>query len=79
MPTTNELNEEAKCYLCTGGMSEAEALILALHRRWLLALNPAADTTLNGLLEYAKCYTCTGLSLYQTLKIAMLDQISELS
>lgn len=79
MPTTNELNEEAKCYLCTGSISQAEALILALYRRWLLTLNPDADTSLNGLTEYAKCYVCPGLSLYQTLKIAMLDQISELS
>lgn len=77
MPTTNELNEEAKCYLCTGGISQAEALILALYRRWLLALNPAADTSLNGLVAYAKCYVCPGLSLYQTLLIAMLSQIAE--
>lgn len=75
MPTTNELNEETKCYLCTGGISQAEALILALYRRWLLVENPDADTSLNGLLDYAKCYACQGLSLYQTLMIAMLDQI----
>lgn len=78
MPTTNELNDEVRCYTCTG-LSQSQALILAFYRRWLLSLNPAADVTLSGLTTYAACYACQGFGLFDILQIAMLDQIAQLT
>lgn len=75
---TNTLVEEAKCYSCTGEVSFAQSLELALLRRQLLSLNVSADVTMQGLVEYAKCYACYGLSTFDLLKIALLDQISQL-
>lgn len=71
----NTLYEESKCYLCAG-VTQAEALKLALEARWLLALDPTADTSVDGLTNYGKCYACLGLSLFDLLEISMLDQIS---
>lgn len=71
----NTLNSEASCFLCAG-VTQAEALKLALEARWLLALDPTADTSVAGLTNYGKCYACLGLSLFDLLEISMLDQIS---
>jgi len=75
----NVLLEEVKCYACTDGVSTSQLLKLALLRRQLVALDPDADVTLDGLVEYAKCYACLGMSTYDILELALLDQIAQLS
>lgn len=71
----NTLYQEAACYLCVG-VTQAEALTLALERRWLLSLNPAADTTPTALLQYGACYSCyTEGSVFDVMELALLDQI----
>lgn len=72
----NTLYNEARCYLCAG-LSQAEALVLALEARRLVAVDPAADTSLSGLMRYGQCYACLGLSTFQVLEISMLDQIAQ--
>lgn len=74
---TDTLLEEAKCYECYGPLTQAQLLELALTRRWLLTLSPAADTTPQALISYAKCYTCYGLSMFEMMQIALLDQIAQ--
>lgn len=70
------LYAEAACYICTG-VTQAEALMLALYRRWLLTLNPNADTTPDALLQYGSCYSCNSNgSIFDVMEIAMLEQIS---
>jgi streptomycin 6-kinase len=73
----NTLLDEAKCYMCYGPMSLAEMLEIALLRRRLLVLSPAADVTPNGLLDYSKCYGCLGASYFELFKLALLGKISE--
>lgn len=73
-PTT--LMTEAACYCGVGG-SDAEKLKFALYRRWLLALDPAADVSQDGLLAYGACYCGTGGSTAERLEIAFLGKIAE--
>lgn len=74
--TDNELYDEVKCYLCLG-ISDSQALRLAELRRWLLDLNPDADTSADALLDFGKCYGCaSNASLFDILELAFLDQIS---
>lgn len=73
------LYAEAKCFACYG-ISEAEALTLALERRWALAVNPAADVTPAGLLGSAACYACyTNGNLYDLFELALLNIVAEAS
>jgi len=73
------LYDEAACYICVG-VSEVQALTLALLRRWLLSLNPAADTTPDALLQYGACFRCyTEGNIGDLMKISLLDQISDAS
>lgn len=74
----NELLAEVRCYACAGA-SDVELLRLAMLRRTLIALVPAADTSMNALLEYSKCYACFGASLVELLELALLDQIAQAS
>lgn len=76
MATANELYQEASCYTCLG-ISQVEALKLALEARWLLALDPTADTSTNALLQYANCFRCnSNASIADLIELALLDQIA---
>lgn len=70
------LMAEGRCY-CGTGASTAARLKFALYRRWLLALDPAADVSQNGLLAYAACFCGSGGSLAEQLEIAFLAKIAE--
>ena len=73
----NTLYQEANCYICLG-ISQAQALELALLRRQLLALVPDADTSVDTLLQYGACYRCySNGDIFTILKLALLDQISQ--
>jgi len=73
---SNTLFQEANCYICTGQVSLAQALTLALMRRWLLALNPAADTSVDALLLEARCYNCnSNASMFELLQLGLLSLI----
>ena len=73
----NTLYQEANCYLCLG-ISQAQALELALLRRQLLALVPDADTSVDTLLQYGSCYRCySNGDIFTILKLALLDQIAQ--
>lgn len=78
MPSSPDtLFEEAKCFTCRG-LTLAEALKIALYRRWLLAVVPTATVTPESLEAYASCFRCyTGGSLYRLYKMAILDQITD--
>jgi len=76
--SVNTLLDEVKCYACFGA-SMTQLIKLALLRRQLLALVPAADVSAGALLEYAKCYGCYGASLVDLLELALLDQIAQAS
>lgn len=76
----NTLMDEGKCYACFGPISDAQILNLAQLRRWLLSLDPAADTSPQSLVAYSKCYACLGsLSMYELMQLALLDQIAQAS
>lgn len=73
------LYDEAKCYACYG-LSESEALTLALERRWALKVNPAADVTPEGLLVSSACYACyTNGNLFDLFELALLNIVAEAS
>ena len=73
----NTLYQEANCYLCLG-ITQAQALELALLRRQLLALVPNADTSVDALLQYGACYRCySNGDIFTILKLALLDQIAQ--
>lgn len=73
------LVNEAACYSCLGPVTAAQTLRLALERRTLLALDPAADTSSQALETYATCYQCIpGVSQADAVELALLDQISQL-
>lgn len=75
---SNTLYEEANCYICAG-VSQTQALILALERRWLLALDPDADVSVDGLLLEARCYRCnSNASISDLLELGMLSKIEAL-
>lgn len=72
------LFSEARCYTCTGMVSQSQALTLALMRRWLIALNPAADTSVDGLTAVAGCLGCnSNASLFEQLELGLLSLIEE--
>lgn len=74
----NTLYVEASCYICTGMVSQSQALTLALMRRWLIALNPAADTSVNNLTAVAGCLGCnSNASLFEQLELGLLSLIEE--
>lgn len=73
------LLEEGKCYACFGQLSVAQIMTLALERRQLLALDPAADVSPGGLITYANCYACFAQgSFFDLFEMAILDKISQL-
>lgn len=75
---TDTLMEEGKCYACFGPLSASQILSLAQLRRWLLSLEPTADTSPQALMEYSKCYACLGsLSMYELMSLALIDQIAQ--
>lgn len=77
MPTPNELYAESACYLCVG-VTQSQALMLALERRWLLSLNPLADTSPNALLQYGSCFMCYAAgSIFDVMETALLSLIDE--
>jgi len=74
---TSELQDllnEAACYGCYG-LSQAEMITLAIERRWLLALDPAADTTAVGILSNSEGLAGYGLSLFDLFEVGMLIAI----
>ena len=72
------LLEEGKCYACFGELSVAQIITLALERRALLALDPAADVTPQGLIAYANCYLCfTQGNFFDLFELALLDKLSQ--
>jgi len=73
---TNTLMEEGKCYACTGELSAPQILELTLLRRQALVVNATADVTVNGLLAIAKCYACMGASMFELLKLGLLNIIA---
>jgi len=76
MATADELYLEAKCFLCYG-MTQAQALKLALLRRKALELDPDADVTPETLLLNASCYNCyANGSIYDLLELALLAIIA---
>lgn len=76
MAEANDLYAESSCFICTGSVSLTQALILAFYKRWLLALNPAADTSVNALLLEASCYNCnSNASMFDLLKLGLLSLI----
>lgn len=76
MPTADELYEEAKCFLCYG-ITQAQALKLALLRRQVLGLDPDADVSPETLLLNASCYNCyANGSVYDLFELALLAIIA---
>lgn len=57
MPTADELYQEANCFLCYG-ITQTQALKIALMRRQVLELDPNADVSPEALLASAACYNC---------------------
>lgn len=77
---TDTLMAEGKCYACFGPLTTSQILTLAQLRRWLLELDPSADTSPQALVDYAKCYACLGsLSMYELMSLALIDQIAQAS
>jgi len=77
MPTANELYAESTCFLCYG-VTQAQALKLALLKRQVLALNPDADVTPETLLSLGACYACyTDGSLFDLFELALLNLVAE--
>jgi len=75
----NELLSEVNCFACSGSLSVAQLLSLALLIQQLLALDPNAIVTPEGLQEYGACWYCLGsISLYDVYELGLLDQISQL-
>lgn len=70
----SELFEEVRAF---GTLTAAETLRLALLRRALLAVDPAAIVDPSGLTAYGACYGCLGLTLPELFEISMLDQLSQ--
>lgn len=71
------LFSESKCYACLG-ITQEQALRLALIARSVVALDAQADVTPAYLLDYAKCYACYGFSTGELLELALLDMFSQL-
>lgn len=78
MPDANELAADSKCYECYGPNDYTLRLMeLALLRRILLALDPAAETDPQKLLDEAVCFNCFGSSsIEQLIELAMLQKLS---
>ena len=70
------LMAEASCF-CPSGASNTELMILALERRWLLEVDPAADVSPAELMEEANCYCGVGGSIAQRFQMALLGKIAE--
>lgn len=76
MPTADELYQEANCFLCYG-ISQTQALKLALLRRQALQLDPEADVSPETLLANASCYNCyANGSVGDLLELALLAIIA---
>lgn len=73
---TNTLMDEGKCYECYGPLSSSEILELALLRRRALQVNASADVTPQGLFTATKCYACLGASLFELMKLGLLNIIA---
>jgi len=73
---TNTLMEEAKCYECFGPLTSAEMLELALLRRRALQVNAAALVSPQQLFDATKCYACLGASLFELMKLGLLNIIN---
>jgi len=71
------LMDEAKCYACFGPVTDAEMIEIALLRRWLLSIQPAAETSAQALLTYTQCYACLGMSFGQLFILGLLGKIDE--
>lgn len=71
------LMDEAKCYACFGPVTDGEMLEIALLRRWLLSIKPAADASAQSLLTYTQCYACLGMSYGQLFILGLLGMINE--
>lgn len=70
------LMAEARCY-CSANASNAQLMILALERRWLLELDPDADVSPAGLMEYSKCFCGANSSIFDRFQSALLGKIAE--
>lgn len=76
MALIDDLYAESTCFLCYG-VSQAQALKLALLARQALAGNPAADVTPQGLLSSASCFNCYAEgSLFDLFELALLSIIA---
>lgn len=78
MPDANQLAADSKCYECYGPNDYTLRLMeLALLRRILLAIDPAAETDPQKLLDEAVCFNCFGSSsIEQLMELVMLQKIS---
>lgn len=74
--TTSEiatLLNEGRCY-CPVGASDAELATLALERRWLLSVNPAADVSVEAIV--GECSACIEGSTFDKAEIGLLGAIA---
>lgn len=74
MATPAELEAEGKCYACYGA-TPAEQIELALLARWLVRLDPTADTDPDTIAESARCF-CGATRGVDLLRLGFLREIS---
>lgn len=63
--------------MCYGEVSIGQLMKLVLLSNILTASNPMAATDPQSLFEYGKCFACYGLSAYDIMELALLDQIAQ--
>lgn len=73
-----ELLASARCYECFGPLTTAQLLSLAIMRQYLLDANPDADTSPQSLIASIRCAMCLGMSFYDAIELAMMEQLSQL-
>lgn len=81
MPDASELARESDCFECYGPNDYTLRLMeLALLKKILAKLDPAASTDPQALLDDAACFNCYGsTTIEQLMELVMLSKLSSLT
>lgn len=76
--TAQALLSSANCHACySASPDQLQAMLVALVRQWVLALNPSAVTDAQTLLTQAACHGCNAATPYelQMMLVALMIQV----
>lgn len=76
--TAQDLLSSVNCHACySASPYQLQAMLVALVRQWVLALNPSAVTDAQTLLTQAACHGCNAANPYelQMMLVALMIQV----